>query len=185
MERSSHQPSDSNLRLQLRGISKQYPGCLANDQIDLEISAGEIHALLGEYGAGKSTLMKIIYGVTNPDAGQIIWEGEQVEIKNPLMARHLGIGMVFQHFSLFETLTVMNNSLENENIETKEFAKKIKNDLEGQLHNKEKALKQNVVMSEKLEKTVDKLEIEKNELSIKLSEIEKIKVAPPPPPPPL
>ena len=78
-----------------------------------------------------------------------------------------------------ETLTVMNNSLENENIETKEFAKKIKNDLEGQLHNKEKALKQNVVMSEKLEKTVDKLEIEKNELSIKLSEIEKIKVAPP------
>lgn len=109
MERSSHQPSDSNLRLQLRGISKQYPGCLANDQIDLEISAGEIHALLGENGAGKSTLMKIIYGVTNPDAGQIIWEGEQVEIKNPLMARHLGIGMVFQHFSLFETLTVTEN----------------------------------------------------------------------------
>lgn len=101
--------SDTHYRLQLKGITKQYPGCLANDKVNLEITPGEIHALLGENGAGKSTLMKMIYGVTKPDAGEIYWEGEQVTIKDPSAARHMGIGMVFQHFSLFETLTVTEN----------------------------------------------------------------------------
>ncbi|MGQ7817171.1 ABC transporter ATP-binding protein [Metapseudomonas furukawaii] len=96
-------------RLELRGITKRYPGCLANDRVDLCIAPGEIHALLGENGAGKSTLMKIIYGVTQPDAGEIRWQGEPVEIRDPARARELGIGMVFQHFSLFETLTVAEN----------------------------------------------------------------------------
>ncbi|WP_339516363.1 ABC transporter ATP-binding protein [Pseudomonas sp. RL_15y_Pfl2_60] len=96
-------------RLQLRGITKRYPGCVANDQIDLNIQAGEIHALLGENGAGKSTLMKIIYGVTQPDEGEIHWHGEALSMRDPSMARNLGIGMVFQHFSLFETLTVAEN----------------------------------------------------------------------------
>ena len=96
-------------RLELRGISKRYPGCLANDRIDLCIDAGEIHALLGENGAGKSTLMKIIYGVTRPDAGEIRWQGEPVQVRDPARARALGIGMVFQHFSLFETLSVAEN----------------------------------------------------------------------------
>jgi simple sugar transport system ATP-binding protein len=96
-------------RLQLRAISKRYPGCLANDAIDLSIGAGEIHALLGENGAGKSTLMKIIYGVTLPDSGSIIWQGNALSMRNPAQARGLGIGMVFQHFSLFETLTVAQN----------------------------------------------------------------------------
>lgn len=96
-------------RLQLRHITKQYPGCLANDAIDLTIQPGEIHALLGENGAGKSTLMKIIYGVVQPDAGQIIWEGQPLSMRNPAQARTLGIGMVFQHFSLFETLSVAQN----------------------------------------------------------------------------
>lgn len=70
---------------------------------------GEIHALLGENGAGKSTLMKILYGVVQADSGEILWEGERVRIDNPAAARRLGIGMVFQHFSLFETLSVVEN----------------------------------------------------------------------------
>ena len=101
--------TEQPMRLSLRGITKQYPGCLANDQIDLEIRAGEIHALLGENGAGKSTLMKVIYGVVKPDAGVMVWEGKPLEVKDPAHARQLGIGMVFQHFSLFETLTVTEN----------------------------------------------------------------------------
>ncbi len=95
--------------LQLRGISKVYPAVVANDRIDLDIAAGEIHAILGENGAGKSTLMKLIYGVSQPDEGSITWQGKSVTIKNPAQARSLGIGMVFQHFSLFESLTVAQN----------------------------------------------------------------------------
>ncbi|WP_263263162.1 ABC transporter ATP-binding protein [Pseudomonas sp. RIT-PI-S] len=101
--------ADTCPRLQLRHITKRYPGCLANDAIDLNIEPGEIHALLGENGAGKSTLMKIIYGVTQPDSGEILWQGQPVRMRSPAQARGLGIGMVFQHFSLFETLTVAQN----------------------------------------------------------------------------
>ena len=96
-------------RLALRGITKQYPGCLANDAVDLTLLPGEIHALLGENGAGKSTLVKIVYGVLSADAGAIQWEGEPVEIGSPAEARRLGIGLVFQHFSLFDSLTVAEN----------------------------------------------------------------------------
>jgi general nucleoside transport system ATP-binding protein len=96
-------------RIAILGIRKAYPSVVANDGIDLEVMPGEIHAVVGENGAGKSTLMKIIYGVTRPDAGQILWEGQPVRIQNPAQARELGIGMVFQHFSLFETLTVAQN----------------------------------------------------------------------------
>jgi general nucleoside transport system ATP-binding protein len=101
--------SDPTPRLQLHRISKRYPGCLANDAIDLNIAPGEIHALLGENGAGKSTLMKIIYGVTHADSGEMIWQGQPVIMRNPAQARGLGIGMVFLHFSLFETLSVAQN----------------------------------------------------------------------------
>jgi len=96
-------------RLQLLRITKAYPAVVANAGVDLTVMPGEIHAVLGENGAGKSTLMKIIYGVTRPDRGQILWEGRQVDIPSPSAARRLGIGMVFQHFSLFETLTVAEN----------------------------------------------------------------------------
>lgn len=95
--------------LDLRGMTKQYPGTLANDAVDLKIEPGQVHALLGENGAGKSTLVKIIYGVVKPDAGVMRWEGEAVQVANPAHARRLGIGMVFQHFNLFDTLTVAEN----------------------------------------------------------------------------
>ena len=96
-------------RLVLKGIGKVYPGVVANEAVDLEVRPGEIRAILGENGAGKSTLMKIIYGVTRPSAGHMFWEGKEVHVENPAQARSLGIGMVFQHFSLFETLTVVEN----------------------------------------------------------------------------
>ncbi len=95
--------------LSLTGIVKQFPGCLANDHVDLTVAPNEIHALLGENGAGKSTLVKIIYGVMRPDEGEIVWQGEAVAIHSPAQARRLGIGMVFQHFSLFESLSVVEN----------------------------------------------------------------------------
>src|SRR3984957_4864179 len=95
--------------LTMTGMTKQYPGCLANDHVSLTVERNQIHALLGENGAGKSTLVRIIYGVVKPDEGEIIWEGQKVVIQNPGHAQRLGIGMVFQHFSLFEALTVQEN----------------------------------------------------------------------------
>ncbi|HET9067384.1 MAG TPA: ABC transporter ATP-binding protein [Amaricoccus sp.] len=95
--------------LELTGVTKSFGAMTANDDVALSIMPGEIHAILGENGAGKSTLMKMIYGVLAPDAGRIRWNGEDVVIRDPAHARRLGIGMVFQHFSLFETLTVAEN----------------------------------------------------------------------------
>src|SRR5574343_1226023 len=97
------------LRLALTGISKQYPAVKANDGISLSVQPGQIHAVLGENGAGKSTLMKIIYGAVQPDAGQMLWNGQPVSIKSPAQARALGISMVYQHFSLFDTLSAAEN----------------------------------------------------------------------------
>jgi simple sugar transport system ATP-binding protein len=97
------------LRLELIDISKQYPAVKANDRVSLRVKPGEIHAVLGENGAGKSTLMKIIYGATRADSGEIRWNGEAVDVRNPHEARQLGISMVFQHFSLFDTLTAAEN----------------------------------------------------------------------------
>lgn len=96
-------------RLQLAGIRKSYPGVVANDDVSLMVQPGEIHAVLGENGAGKSTLMKIIYGAVQPDAGAVWFNGQPVQVRNPQEARALGIAMVFQHFSLFDTLTVAEN----------------------------------------------------------------------------
>jgi ABC-type uncharacterized transport system ATPase subunit len=101
--------TDGEPRLELRGVTKRFPGVLANDNVSLIVRPGEIHALLGENGAGKSTLVKMIYGVLAPDSGEILWNGTPVRIANPRAARRLGIGMVFQHFSLFEALSVLEN----------------------------------------------------------------------------
>jgi general nucleoside transport system ATP-binding protein len=96
-------------RLQLSGMTKRFGALVANDDIDLTVQAGEIHALLGENGAGKSTLMKTLYGAHAPDEGTIAWNGTPVQINSPSHARELGISMVYQHFSLFESLTVAEN----------------------------------------------------------------------------
>jgi simple sugar transport system ATP-binding protein len=95
--------------LELVGVTKSFPAVVANKDVSLEVFPGEIHAILGENGAGKSTLMKMIYGVMAPDSGEIRWNGRPVALRSPAQARSLGIGMVFQHFSLFESLTVAEN----------------------------------------------------------------------------
>ena len=97
--------------LEMRGITKRYPGVVANDGIDLEVRPGEIHALLGENGAGKTTLMNILYGLAEPDAGEIRLDGKVVTIHGPSDAIHQGISMVHQHFMLVPVLSVADNIL--------------------------------------------------------------------------
>ncbi|HUE98015.1 MAG TPA: ABC transporter ATP-binding protein [Anaerolineales bacterium] len=95
--------------LELRRISKRFPGVLANDHVDFDVRTGEVHALLGENGAGKSTLMKILYGMYHPDEGEILLNGKPVTIASPTDAISLGIGMIHQHFMLVQSLTVAEN----------------------------------------------------------------------------
>ncbi|MBV1703294.1 MAG: ABC transporter ATP-binding protein [Hyphomicrobiales bacterium] len=95
--------------LELRGVTKTFGALKANDGVSLAVGAGRIHALLGENGAGKSTLVKIVFGVLKPDSGDMLWQGAPVEVASPAAARKLGIGMVFQHFSLFDAMTVAEN----------------------------------------------------------------------------
>ena len=109
MSATATQTSATPPRLELHGISKQYPSVRANDAVDLRVQPGEIHAVLGENGAGKSTLMKVIYGAVQPDAGEIRFNGRTVRIASPAAARALGISMVYQHFSLFDTLSAAEN----------------------------------------------------------------------------
>jgi ABC-type uncharacterized transport system ATPase subunit len=95
--------------LELEGIRKEFPGVVANDDVDFELRAGEVHALLGENGAGKSTLMNILYGLYHPDEGEIRLRGEPARISSPREAIDLGIGMVHQHFMLIPVMTVTEN----------------------------------------------------------------------------
>ncbi len=101
--------TDDGYLLEAEDIVKRFGGFTANDRVNLRLRPGEIHALLGENGAGKSTLVKIIYGALQPSAGRLRWHGETVAVPSPGAARQLGIGMVFQHFSLFDALTVVEN----------------------------------------------------------------------------
>src|SRR6478609_5875225 len=98
--------ADEPLALELRGITKQFPGVLANDHIDLDVRRGEVHALLGENGAGKSTLMNILYGLYRPDAGEVLLDGRSVTFHSAKDAIQAGIGMVHQHFMLIPVMTV-------------------------------------------------------------------------------
>ncbi len=93
----------------LEGLTKAYPGVVANDQVSFSLLPGEVHALLGENGAGKSTLVKMIYGLVKPDAGQMTLNGTDFTPVNPAAARAAGVAMVFQHFSLFDALSVAEN----------------------------------------------------------------------------
>ncbi len=93
--------------IEMRGIRKEFPGIVANDDITLRVKKGEIHALLGENGAGKSTLMNVLFGMYQPDAGSIFLEGKEIKINSPREANHLGIGMVHQHFMLVHNFTVL------------------------------------------------------------------------------
>jgi simple sugar transport system ATP-binding protein len=95
--------------LEMRGITKRFPGVLANDDVDFDLATGEVHTLLGENGAGKSTLMKVLYGMHRPTAGDIYLRGKRVNVDSPSAAIELGIGMIHQHFMLVPTLTVTEN----------------------------------------------------------------------------
>src|SRR4051794_23416344 len=101
--------SENTPLLRLEGITKAYPGVVANEDVTLDLHRGEIHALLGENGAGKTTLMGTLYGLHRPDAGRILLDGQAVSIHNPRDALALGVGYVQQHFSLIPTLTVAEN----------------------------------------------------------------------------
>lgn len=106
---SDNRNTDARPQLEVRGLTKTFGQLKACDSIDLTIDKGEIHALLGENGAGKSTLVKMLFGSLEPASGDIFWKGTKVNITSPGQARKLGIGMVFQHFSLFEALTAAEN----------------------------------------------------------------------------
>ncbi|MEM6492365.1 MAG: ATP-binding cassette domain-containing protein, partial [Pseudomonadota bacterium] len=96
-------------RLELVGMTKSFPGVLACDHVDFAVAPGSIHALLGENGSGKSTIVKMVYGVLRPDDGAMMWNGREVTVADPRAARAMGVGMVFQHFSLFDALTALEN----------------------------------------------------------------------------
>jgi len=95
--------------LRIEGLTKAYPGVVANDDVSFAIKPGEVHALLGENGAGKSTLVKMIYGLVKPDRGRMTFKGDTFAPAEPRAARAAGVAMVFQHFSLFEALNVAEN----------------------------------------------------------------------------
>src|SRR6187401_987871 len=95
--------------VELRGITKRFPGVLANDGVNIVVASGEVHAIVGENGAGKSTLMKILYGMQRPDEGTILVRGHEVRFRSPKDAIDAGIGMVHQHFMLADNLTVLEN----------------------------------------------------------------------------
>jgi len=103
------QKKKQDYALEMRNITKRFPGVIANDAIDLRVQPGEVHALLGENGAGKSTLMKVLSGIHSQDEGEIFINGDQVSINSPNVAEELGIAMVYQHFMLVDKLTVLEN----------------------------------------------------------------------------
>ena len=99
----------NNPFIEFKNITKKFPRVIANNKVSFNIKKSTVHALLGENGAGKSTLVKVLYGLLEPEEGHIYFNNEILKITSPSEARQKGIGMVFQHFSLFESLTVRDN----------------------------------------------------------------------------
>ena len=116
--------------LKVSNVSKIYPGCVANDNVSLEFESGKIYALLGENGAGKSTLVKILSGVILPDKGEIFLNNKILKLNSPIDAKKNKIGMVFQHFNLFETLSVFENLIIDSNETRENLREKIKSIME-------------------------------------------------------
>jgi len=116
--------------LKISNVTKIYPGCVANDKVSLEFRSGKIYALLGENGAGKSTLVKILSGVIRPDEGQIVLNNKVIKLNSPIDAKKNKIGMVFQHFNLFETLSVFENLIIDSDESTEILREKIKSIME-------------------------------------------------------
>ena len=116
--------------LKISNVTKIYPGCVANDKVSLEFRSGKIYALLGENGAGKSTLVKILSGVIRPDEGQIVLNNKVIKLNSPIDAKKNKIGMVFQHFNLFETLSVFENLIIDSDESTETLREKIKSIME-------------------------------------------------------
>jgi len=116
--------------LKISNVTKIYPGCVANDKVSLEFRSGKIYALLGENGAGKSTLVKILSGVIRPDEGQIVLNNKVIKLNSPIDAKKNKIGMVFQHFNLFETLSVFENLVIDSDESTEILREKIKSIME-------------------------------------------------------
>ena len=98
-----------SVAVELRHITKRFPGVIANKDVSIKVESGTVHALVGENGAGKSTVMKILYGMQRPDSGEILVNGKEVHFKNPNDAIDAGIGMVHQHFMLADNFTVLEN----------------------------------------------------------------------------
>jgi len=122
-------PQNKDILIQMKEITKRFPGITANDRINFEAVKGEIHALLGENGAGKTTLMNVLYGLYQPDEGEILLRGKEVSVRSPLDAIKLGIGMVHQHFMLVPVFTVAENVLlglgSTKGLDTKEVVARI------------------------------------------------------------
>ena len=105
-----------SVAVELRHISKRFPGVVANKDVSLKVQSGSVHALVGENGAGKSTVMKILYGMQRPDGGEIFVNGQQVNFKSPYESIAAGIGMVHQHFMLADNFTVLENIIRGDEL---------------------------------------------------------------------
>ena len=157
--------------LRISNISKIYPGCIANDNVSLQFKSGKIYALLGENGAGKSTLVKILSGVISPDNGEVFLNEKNLKLSSPLDAKKNKIGMVFQHFNLFETLSVFENlsidaTEDNKSLRVKinEILNKLITDIKNEIDESEKLRKEAKDLLNNAQSKLDTAQSVRNEI---------------------